>query len=521
MILIASGAYVIPEFQVELGRIPPCLLPIGNKKLLELQVAALNKKFQDDIYLSLPESYEISSSEKKIIESLGVNIVQVPDQFNLCDSLLYILNTNEYLSREENFYLLHGDTYIVDFEKNDLINTISISKSYDSYNWEVVKRTNDYALVWSGFFIFSSISYLLKSLTLNRRNFVDAVKYYGKEYSLKTIECDSWFDLGHSNTYFNSRANITTQRAFNDLNIHNGVVRKQGNPSEKIKAESFWFLNVPNSLKKFIPVLLSHGESNSNYYYELEYLPYIPLNELYVHGKNEVLQWNKILNKISEFITLCQVDSLEDNLKKEINEDVYKLYADKSKDRFYTYTQDQCIDIEKEYIYKNVRLPNLKKILEDCIERTVNMDVIHGIMHGDLCFSNILFDSRGDRIKVIDPRGMNYKSEMTIYGDLKYDYAKLTHSLIGLYDYIISGYYKIEESANGSMEIVFDVDDRVMKIMNQYLLNFRIQSLSVRDIMPLVVLLFFSMLPLHADRPDRQKAMFYNALRLYKEFVFD
>ena len=34
MILIASGAYVIAEFQVELGKIPPCLLPIGNKKLI-------------------------------------------------------------------------------------------------------------------------------------------------------------------------------------------------------------------------------------------------------------------------------------------------------------------------------------------------------------------------------------------------------------------------------------------------------------------------------------------------------
>ena len=37
--------------------------------------------------------------------------------------------------------------------------------------------------------------------------------------------------------------------------------------------------------------------------------------------------------------------------------------------------------------------------------------------------------------------------------------------------------------------------------------------------MPLVVLLFMSMLPLHEDRPDRQKAMFYNALRIYKKYI--
>ena len=32
MILISSAAYVISEFQAELGRIPPCFLPLGNKK---------------------------------------------------------------------------------------------------------------------------------------------------------------------------------------------------------------------------------------------------------------------------------------------------------------------------------------------------------------------------------------------------------------------------------------------------------------------------------------------------------
>ncbi len=79
MILIASGAYVISEFQVELGKIPPCLLPIGNKKLLELQVSALRKTFNNqDIYLSLPESYELSSSENKI------KLEQIEDVLNKC-----------------------------------------------------------------------------------------------------------------------------------------------------------------------------------------------------------------------------------------------------------------------------------------------------------------------------------------------------------------------------------------------------------------------------------------------------
>jgi hypothetical protein len=522
MILIASGAYVIPEFQVELGKIPPCLLPIANKKLIELQVKALQETFHDDvIFLTLPESYELSSYESKLFDSLNVNIIKIPDAFKLCDSLLYVLNTHESLVHSETLYLLHGDTYISDFSNLSNADLLSISKSSESYNWEVVSQNLDHTLVWSGFFSFGSIKYLLKSLTLNRDNYVDAVKYYAKQHSLKAVEISQWYDLGHANTYFNSRANITTQRAFNDLKIENGVVRKKGSPSIKIQAEALWFDNVPTSIKKYIPVLVQHGnETKNSYFYELEYLPYIPLNELYVHGKNEVLQWNGIFDQLSDFLNICSENQCNEILQNDINQDSYKLFVDKTKIRFEEYAQVADLSLDHEFVYKNVKLPSMIKILDDCINKSLNSKIIHGVMHGDLCFSNILFDSRGNRIKVIDPRGINFKNEFTIYGDTKYDFAKLAHSVIGLYDYIISGYYVIEESANGSLQIVFDVDKRIESIQKHFIKHFKVQDLAVKDIMPLVVLLFLSMLPLHSDRQDRQKAMLINALRLYKDFIY-
>lgn len=520
MILIASGAYVIPEFQVEIGKIPPCLLPIGNKKLIEHQVDSLRSTFLDqDIYLSLPESYEITSNEKKIIDALGIEVIQIPDGFSLCESILYCINTNENHSLNDIFYLLHGDTYISEFSKLNDSDLISVSRSNDSYNWEVVKQDSDYALVWSGFFSFSSISYLLKSLTLSRTNFVQAVKFYNQKHELKQIEIHNWHDLGHANTYFSSRANITTQRAFNELKINDGIVRKSGEPDIKIRAEALWFENLPSNLKKFVPLLLEYGEDEKGYFYELEYLPYIPLNELYVHGKNEILQWNKIILKLSEYFSLSTGIRMSDDLKRQINNETFKLLENKNKDRLRQYALETNFDLNKEYIYKNCKLPSVSKIMQECIDKALSLDVIHGVLHGDLCFSNILYDSRGDRIKLIDPRGLNYNTEFNIYGDIKYDFAKLIHSVVGLYDYIISGYYKIEESANGSVQIVFDIDDRIELIIKKFVDSFHINHLKVKDVMPLVVLLFLSMLPLHGDRPDRQKAMVMNALRLYREYV--
>ena len=520
MILITSGAYVIPEFQVELGKIPPCLLPIANKKLIELQVSALKEVFDDEeIYLSLPESYELASTELKIIDALNINIIRVPDQFNLCESLLYCLNTNEKNSLHDTLYLLHGDTYIEDFSHLNIADAVSISHSSDNYNWEVVQQDTEHALVWSGFFSFSSISYLLKALTLKRQSFVDAVKFYDAHRSLKQICISTWHDFGHVNTYFSSRANITTQRAFNDLKIEAGVVKKSGTPNVKIHAEALWFEQVPGSLKKFMPVLLSHGQRDNSYFYELEYLPYIPLNELFVHGKNEIQQWNKIMLKLNEYLNLAMRQPVDEHQKRAINKDSLKLTADKTYDRLKQYTESVNFDLGTEFIYKNQKLPSLERIMRECIDKALSLEPIHGVLHGDLCFSNILYDSRGDRIKLIDPRGLNHESQFTIYGDIKYDFAKLSHSFLGLYDYIISGYYKIEESANGSIQIVFDIDDRTAQIIEKFFNEFRVKHLKTADVMPLVVLLFFSMLPLHDDRPDRQKAMLLNALRLYKEYI--
>jgi NDP-sugar pyrophosphorylase family protein len=59
MIIINSAAYVIPEFRAEFGKIPPCLLPIGNKKLVEYQVPMLRKAYDEQIIVSLPEGYRL------------------------------------------------------------------------------------------------------------------------------------------------------------------------------------------------------------------------------------------------------------------------------------------------------------------------------------------------------------------------------------------------------------------------------------------------------------------------------
>ena len=136
------------------------------------------------------------------------------------------------------------------------------------------------------------------------------------------------------------------------------------------------------------------------------------------------------------------------------------------------------------------------------------------LMHGDLCFSNLLYDSRVRRIKAIDPRGL-VGDRPTIYGDLRYDLAKLAHSIVGRYDQIVAG--RCRSTVDGR-----DYHLEFEAIACQAWLEDALSDLVVdgvgglsTPVRAVTCGLFLSMLPLHADRPDRQAAFIANALRLF------
>jgi hypothetical protein len=137
-------------------------------------------------------------------------------------------------------------------------------------------------------------------------------------------------------------------------------------------------------------------------------------------------------------------------------------------------------------------------------------------MHGDFCFSNILYDSRSRRIKVIDPRGYIGPGAPTIYGDPCYDLAKLAHSIVGRYDHIIAGRYTMSANDGYRLSISFErapQQEWLEKLFAELVATRT--GLARQEVHAVMIGLFLSMLPLHADRPDRQRAFIANALRLF------
>lgn len=514
MILINSAAYGSSSLRNELGNVPPVFVPLGNKKLLAYQVEYLRRFFDEQIVVSLPQSYQLSTMEKKLLDRLQVSTCFVPDGLKLGAAILYILNTIEEFSVSEPLRMLHGDTLLTTYQPNT--NALGLGKTVYDYHWE--NEANTQGKVWCGYFSFDKPRLLIANLARTQGNFIESVRQYHQQNPLDLIDCKEWFDFGHINTYFRSRAMVTTQRSFNELKIADGIVQKQSTQNRKIEAEGHWFFRLPEHLKVYVPQLISWEHTGQKSSYSLEYLNAMPVNELFTHGRKILPFWSHLCELFANLMAALRKGAFNDEALQQISQDAQKLYHDKTISRLEQYAQISGggeFNLNQAVKYAGIELGTIREIALDCIHRTQKLPIIPCYLHGDLCFSNVLYDSRADNIKIIDPRGINADNQLTLLGDQKYDLAKLCHSFVGLYDFIIADSFELIKNEQIGVELNFDCDNRIVAMADIFWQTPFIPDFDNRDILPLTILLFLSMLPLHSDKPLRQKAMLANALRLY------
>lgn len=518
MILITSAQYVDEEFVSEFGKIPPSFLPVGNKRLYEHQ-AELFSGLQETVYISLPEDYDIPHQDQVRLDALSLTPIFIPTKKSLGESVAYALITT--LGDYEEVHLLHGDTLFdaLPKEGGDLF---AIGNSSENYNWATFSldpsgrtqfkpvQDNSSSLdIISGYFTFNHPLALLKSLSNCNGDFLAALNQYSIEFKLTPWLAKTWLDFGHMNTYHRSKSTVTTQRAFNEMKISPRIVSKSSANKFKMSSESCWFESIPPELKIYTPHYLKHTSNGEQSGYDIEYL-YLPvLNELFVFGDLPFRTWKTILRACEEFMLVAA------SHKPEVEPNTSSLYDEKLWQRLSSYCQDQQLDITKPWIMNGKIMPSLEEISKECLARINQSKSKVSVVHGDFCFSNILYDFRLQAIRCIDPRG-HVEDEITMYGDARYDLAKLCHSIIGGYDHIIAGNFSLV--ANSEYDINFDLfSDSVAEKIEEYLLEkgFAGFDLIQDGIYAIMITLFLSMLPLHNDKPQRQKAFLANALRLY------
>ena len=473
--------------------------------------------------MALPESFAPPEFDRARLAERGVEITPLPDGLRLGEAVVYALNFIG--AGQRPVHLLHGDTLITDppLNRHDVI-VAGVQNS--AYAWAEIEMDGERIAsletvaageegqgrpVAAGYFAFSSSLDLIRSLTRARGDFVEGLNDYFSTHAVVLEPAANWLDFGHVQTFFQSRLAVATSRAFNSVQVNGLTAFKSSADRIKVSAESDWLAAAPAALQPYCARLISTGEREGRGFYQTEY-EYLPvLSELFVYGAISRRTWLGILGSCEDFLRLCALHrgpgAADDALA--------ALTIDKTLKRLETFARDSGFDIDRPLRFAGQATPSLTDIAER-LAAALPPDPARrqSVMHGDFCFSNILYNARVRRIKTLDPRGLIGETP-TLYGDTRYDLAKLAHSIIGRYDQIIAGRVAAERDGE-SFNLRFETL-ACQPWLQAALRDLKVDGISGDDPVVRAVTcgLFLSMPPLHADRPDRQSAFIANALRLF------
>lgn len=347
--------------------------------------------------------------------------------------------------------------------------------------------------------------------------FYYALKKYSQRYPLTPVFARDWFDIGHAEKYYDSRLAVKA-REFNHIEIDKarGILRKTSEDKEKFINEIYWYLKLPADVEYVRPRIFSYSTNYNSPYVSMEYYAYHTLHELFLYGDLNCHQWENIFHCIR---FMCDDFGKYKVEGKGIRQSLEDMYLTKTLQRLDMLKEDKRFApfFENDIQVNGTRFRPLdrlaKSLLDEIPKRLYDVDHFT-IIHGDLCFANIMVDNNFSFIKVIDPRGRfgNYD----IYGDFRYELAKLFHSMDGKYDFIIKDLFDFTYDLKKT-RIDFQIQERMRgyDLYEVFMDVFRMEiGNNLKEIELIEALLFLSMIPLHRESLEHQLVMLGTGLEI-------
>jgi hypothetical protein len=461
--VILSSQFLTNDLSADFGKIVPCDLPLANQPLSLFQTESLSD-FCDKIVFTLPEGYS-----SKWIKN---EVIYCPFGLTLKDVINFVVSNLTNSVKEILFYF--GDTLL---EIEYSINTIFTGTPNYSYpTWHFVDKNQVFA---GAFCIF------LKDLKEYLDRATDTKSFLSiLSNNLQTISAKNWFDFGNYSTYYNSKKRFLESRSFNSVKVSkDSILTKHSDDYAKMFYEFNWLKHYSNILPASCPTPKNFILREESASYDIEYFALPTLSDLFIYGLKNDRFWTKIIHDCSIFLKKLSASQV----KKDNQEGFYFSKVIERKE----YKGYNRLEIDNDFI-------NSQLVLAKELDKHDNK-LVGG--HGDFCFGNLLFDTRTSTLKVIDPRGyLKRKNGQSLLIPKSYDIFKLAHSLIANYDFII---------ATG----------KIGKENDSFINDFeRLFSINRQWLYAGLSHLFFTMIPLHDDRSDRQQAFKYLTEKYYADY---
>ncbi|MBQ9504779.1 MAG: hypothetical protein IJU93_07210 [Lachnospiraceae bacterium] len=340
------------------------------------------------------------------------------------------------------------------------------------------------------------------------------LKAHASEF--KEIKCGAFFDISNKEGFLAYITGGFEARFFNSLDGDEFEVIKRSADKKKIRAEHEFYYLLPERMKSWFVQPYDYREDGEKACYTMERLHAPDLAIRYVHGSIDERGFRQILKLLFRFIGIRQ--------KREVSRDRYferkqQLYIDKPEKRIADFNSTEVAKSINALMAAGTRYGSVYELFEDY--KAVYEKLMAGFQgefcevvgHGDLCFSNILYQIDADMIRLIDPKGAEREEEL--YTDPYYDIAKLSHSVCGNYDFINSALYEIALGEDVTLKLVIDNDNGLYTgIFREFVEK---AGFDFKFVRLFECSLFLSMLPLHQDRPNKVMAFALNAINILDE----
>lgn len=536
--VIIPAAKLVPEELQTLGKLPGIIYPINQrivfdflydqyKDFLNIDIICcekaekvqrrLDKYINDQVKISILDSL----SDLGHTVHFALRDVSGPVIINFADTIVMddvsaIVGKDAFYCHED--YMSETWTYFD--EKDGKIANIYDKKSIDS---DKKKK------LFVGVFSITDGAYFRRCLEeaftqngLLMSTFYCALQLYSMKYPMKAVVTENWFDVGHQNKYYSSKLEVRA-REFNHISIdkNRGILRKSSDDKDKFIGEIKWYLKLPSDIEYVRPRIFDYSTSYDDPYISIEYYAYHTLHELFLYGDLNRQQWIDIFNRVRFVCNDFKRYTVKDSKILPSLEEMYLTKTLQRLDKLKTDTRF-CVFFERNITINGKECLNLNNIIE-LLKRIIPQYLYDiekfTIIHGDLCFANIMVDSNLSFIKVIDPRGKF--GAFDIYGDPRYELAKLFHSVDGKYDYIIKDLFGVQYDA-GSTSIDYNIKERKTDFD---LYDVFIEAFSeeigndLKKIELIESLLFLSMIPLHRESFEHQLVMLGTGLDILDRVI--
>lgn len=458
--IVLSSQYLTNDLAADFGKIVPSDLPLANRPLASYQIESIERQC-DKVVFTLPEGYTSQWIKNEVI--------YCPNGLSLRDVIDYVTR----LTTDATEYLFYyGDTLLsIEYTRNSFyIGT----PNYSYPTWYYINESQ----VFAGAFCVDKAKlnkFLSRALDTNELLSLMVS-------TLTTVLAKTWFDFGNYSTYYNGKKRFLESRNFNSIRVtSDSILTKHSKDFSKIFYEYNWLSVYSNKFPASCPTpknFVLFGDSAS---YDVEYFALPTLADLYVYGSKDDDFWKNILGRCALLINKFRQSQV-------IKHNCDGFYLAKAEERM-TYSGFQTLGVSSDFLEAQLIIA---KELD-----SFDIELVGG--HGDFCFSNLLFDTRSQTVKVLDPRGyLSRDTGQSLVVPFSYDIYKLAHSMIAGYDYVVaSGAVVINELFISDFEDMFDINRKQLFAGLSHL--------------------FFTMIPLHSDRLDRQKAF----LKLTKKYYAD